>query len=91
MKLSDMHIKTHVFFEDLIARRAVIFWGFHVLVPHVQSHIFPFFDAAPADEAGKSHGTRLRHSRHERLQVLFWQIYKIGRTTSLEEFTRRLS
>ena len=74
MALSDMEIKTYVCFKDLIARRAIIFCGLHVLVPHVRPHIFPFFDASPTDEARKSHGTGLGLSRHKCLQVLFWYI-----------------
>ena len=72
MALSDMEIKTNVFFKDLIARRAIIFWGHHVLVPHVRPHIFPVFDGSPTDEAGKSSGTGLDLGCHKRLQVLFW-------------------
>ena len=59
MILSDMHVKCHVLFEDLVAGRAIVFLGRHVLIPHVCSHIFPLLDAPPTDEAGKPHGTRL--------------------------------
>ena len=77
---SDMVVKCNVLLEYLIAGRALVLRGLHVLVPHVCFHIEPLFDAPPTDEAGKSNGAGLAHGRHERLQVLFRQIYKIGTT-----------
>ena len=77
---SDMVVKCNVLLEYLVAGRTLVLRGLHVLVPHVCSHIVPLFDAPPTDEAGKSNGAGLAHGRHERLQVLFRQIYKIGTT-----------
>ena len=59
MMLSDMHVECHVLFKDLVAGRATVFLGRHVLIPHVCSHVFPLLDAPPTDEAGKPHGTWL--------------------------------
>ena len=55
--------------KNLIAGVTAILTRFHVLVSHMDSHIFLLFDAAPAQKASKAEGTLPHFGCHQSFQV----------------------
>ena len=59
MMLSDVHVKSHVLFKDLVAGRAIVFLGRHVLILHVGPHVISPFNGLATKKTSKSLRTLL--------------------------------